>query len=59
MPVGDTLEIVDERCYPVSDVWVVPDVAIANVPCNRLFWLALIEHQVIEGEHICLVLHQR
>ena len=56
---GHALEIVDERLLTLGDHRVVLRVAVADVPLYRLSRTALVEHQLVEGNGVALVLHRR
>lgn len=45
---GHSLEVVDEGLLAVGDVDVVLGVGVSGVAVERLGWLALVEHQVVE-----------
>jgi hypothetical protein len=47
---GHAFEVFDERILSVGDDRVVLRVAGADIPPNRFGRLALVEHQVVEGD---------
>jgi hypothetical protein len=48
-------EIVDERLLAVRHHRIVLGVGFAGVEADGLLWLALVEHEVVEGLHRLLV----
>ena len=51
-----SLEVVDEGLLAIGDMGVVLGVGISRVALDGFGWTQVIEHQVIEGHHVCLVL---
>jgi hypothetical protein len=49
---GHAFEVFDERLLAVSDVRVVLPVLVACVALDGRAWAALVEHQVVERDHI-------
>jgi hypothetical protein len=49
------LEIFDERFLSIGNAGIVLNVCFTSIFLDRFAWLALIEHEVIEGHHVLLV----